>query len=246
MEELSHSKKPSKVDFAYETLKNDILNNKIAPNFPLKINWLQGQYGYGTTPLRETLSRLEGDHLVKLIPNKGFYTAPVSIDELTELYRTRSVIKLQLLKESMLLGDGNWEADIVCTHYLLAKQTSPSKGTCTYEEYKAWMQRYDEFESTLISAHRSPWANRFYKIATDQVRRQGCAFKLLVPNLEDQDFSLGTAQSPTLRTFYSIETYTEVKCAVLSRDFEQAQMLANKHLDMVIAAYNEIYAAHII
>lgn len=236
-----HSEKSSKVDCAYETLKNDILHIKIAPDFPLKISWLQETYGIGATPLREALSRLEGDYLVKLIPNKGYYTAAVSIDELMELYRSRRILKIQLLKEAMLFGGGDWESEIVRTHYLLKKQTSPSEGLCSYEEYVAWTRAHDAFDNALISAHRSPWANHFHVTATDHIRRQGRAFGILMPKFADQDFSAGVIQSPTLRALYATERYTELKDAVLSRDFEKTKTLVNKHLDMVLATYNELH-----
>ena len=125
----------SKANCAYETLKNDILHIKITPDFPLKIKWLQEQYGFGTTPLREALSRLEGDNLVKLLPNKGYYSASVSINELMELYKTRRIFKLQLLQEAMLYGDRSWEAEIIRDHALLERQASPSEGRCSYDEY---------------------------------------------------------------------------------------------------------------
>jgi DNA-binding GntR family transcriptional regulator len=236
-----HREKFSKVDCAYETLKNDILHIKIAPDFPLKINWLQETYGFGSTPLREALSRLEGDYLVKLIPNKGYYTAPVSIEELMELYRSRRIFKLQLLKEAMLFGDNIWESEIVRTHYLLAKQSSPSEGKCSYEDYIAWTQAHDAFDNALISAHRSPWANHFHIIATNHIRRQGRAFRILMPNFEDQKFSTGTIQSPTLRALYATDRYTDLRNAVLNRNFEQTETLVNKHLDMVMATYNELH-----
>lgn len=89
------------------------------------------------TPLREALSRLEGDNLVKLLPNKGYYSASVSINELMELYKTRRIFKLQLLQEAMLYGDRSWEAEIIRTHALLEGQVSSSEGRCSYDEYIA-------------------------------------------------------------------------------------------------------------
>lgn len=239
-ENTLQNEKVSKVDCAYETLKNDILHIKIAPDFPLKISWLQEQYNFGATPLREALSRLEGDYLVKLIPNKGYYAASVSIEELMELYRSRKTFKLQLLKEAMLFGNNEWESEIVRTHYLLSKQVSPSEGKCSYEEYMAWTKAHDAFDNALIAAHRAPWANHFHITITDHIRRQGRAFRILMPNFDDQDFSTGTIQSPTLRALYATNRYTDLKDAVLSRHFERTEVLVNKHLDMVLATYHEL------
>ncbi len=54
----------SKFDCAYELLKSDILNVKIPPDTSLKMTWVQKHYKFGSTPLREALTRIESDHPV--------------------------------------------------------------------------------------------------------------------------------------------------------------------------------------
>lgn len=233
--------KTPKVICAYETLKQDILHIKIAPATPLKINWLRDTYNFGSTPLREALSRLVGEHLVILHPNKGYFAAPVSFEEMINLYNNRTLFKQNLLKEAMIFGDTNWEAEIVATHYRLGQIISPSKGNCSYEEYIAWTKAHDAFDNALIAAHRSPWMIRFHLLLTEHIRRQGRALRLLMPNSDRQAFLTGTLQSPTLRELYALERYTDLKDAVISRNFDQTEILVNKHIDLVIATYRELH-----
>lgn len=233
--------KLSKVDCAYELLKSDILNVTIPPDTPLKMTWIQKQYNIGTTPLREALTRLESDHLVILQPNKGYMVAPVSIDELMELYRARRLIKQQLLKEAMLFGDKNWEADIVAMHYCFSKELSPSDPACDIERFITWAQAHDAFDNALLAAHRAPWLRRFYALTTEHIRRHGRGLKILMPTVQWQEFSNSVQKSQALRTLYAIETYTELKDAVLNRDFELVAQLVDKHVDLVITANNEIH-----
>ncbi|WP_221724487.1 hypothetical protein, partial [Ochrobactrum sp. SFR4] len=83
-------------------------------------------------------------------------------------------------------------------------------------------------------------AYHFHIMATNHIRRQGRAFRILMSNFEDQKFSTGTIQSPTLRALYATDRYTDLRNAVLNRNFEQTEILVNKHLDMVMATYNEL------
>ncbi|MBX8802187.1 GntR family transcriptional regulator [Ochrobactrum sp. MR28] len=233
--------KLSKVDCAYELLKNDILNVKIPPDTPLKMTWVQKQYNVGSTPLREALTRLESDHLVILQPNKGYIVSPVSIDELMELYRARKLVKQHLLKEAMLYGDKNWEADIVAMHYCFERQLSPVQETCRIDDFIAWAQSHDAFDGALLAAHRAPWLKRFYTLTTEHIRRQGRGLRILMPTVEWQEFANSVKKSQALRTLYSIEIYTELKDAVLNRDFDLVAQLVDKQVDLVITANNEIH-----
>lgn len=233
--------KLSKVDCAYELLKSDILNVKIPPDTPLKMTWVQKHYNVGSTPLREALTRLESDHLVILQPNKGYIVSPVSIDELMELYRARRLVKQHLLKESMLYGDKDWEADIVAMHYCFGRELSPADPGCDIEHFVIWAQAHDAFDNALLAAHRSPWLKRFYVLTTEHIRRHGRGLRLLMPTVEWQEFANSVKKSQALRTLYAIETYTKLKDAVLNRDFDLVAQLVDKYVDLVITANNEIH-----
>ena len=237
---ILHSDKNSKVDNAYKAIKDDILNIRIAPDYPLKISWLQELYGFGTTPIREALSRLERDFLVRLIPNKGYYSTATSLKEFLELYNARKLIKLHLMKESISFGDVEWEAEIIASHYRLSKETSPVTGKCSIDEYDSWVRAHDAFSDALISAHKSPWLFRYNLQLTEHIRRQGRAFLMIMPDTVSQDFSIAALRSSSLRALYAIEFYTEMKESALNRNIERLAVSVEKYADLVAVAYNEI------
>ena len=119
---------------------------------------------------------------------------------------------------------------------------SPSEGKCSYDEYIAWTQAHDAFDDALIAAHRSPWMNSFHLLLTEHIRRQGRVMRILMPSFENQEFSIATLKSPALRTLYALERYTDLKEAVLSRNFNQVTFLINRHIDLVMSTYDELYA----
>lgn len=230
-----------KVDIAYNKLKEDIISIKLRPLAQLKIKWLNENYGFGTTPLREALNRLESENFVTLTPNIGFVVNDVSIDELIDLLQTRSLIRLHLLKESMQCGDMEWESEVVSTHYRLSREKSPASENYSFEEYVSWVHAYDAFNDALISAHQSVWFSRFNQKLTEHIRRQGRALLIIMPDSEQHDFFTAMRKSQSLRGLYEIEIYTEMKDAVLNRNFDEIKSLFNKNTDLVIAAYSEMY-----
>lgn len=77
----------------YETLREDILSNKYEPGEELQIDKLAQEFGVSTTPIREALVRLEGDGLVVSIPNRGVQVAPISLDDVRNLYEVRRLLE---------------------------------------------------------------------------------------------------------------------------------------------------------
>jgi DNA-binding GntR family transcriptional regulator len=48
-------------------------------------------------PIREALKLLHGEGIVEHDPNRGFFVAPLSIDEARQLYRIRHLLEVELL-----------------------------------------------------------------------------------------------------------------------------------------------------
>ena len=93
----------------------------MAPASKLVIADLAEGYTIGATPLREGLSRLVSEGLVRAIGQKGFRVAEVSREDLSDIIRMRSVIESEALRLSMRDGGDEWEAGIVASLYRLKR-----------------------------------------------------------------------------------------------------------------------------
>jgi DNA-binding GntR family transcriptional regulator len=69
-------------DGAYELLRRRIQALELAPGADLDEETLAEQCGVSRTPLREALIRLATDHLVVLLPNRGYAVAPLLLTDL--------------------------------------------------------------------------------------------------------------------------------------------------------------------
>lgn len=66
-------------DFAYRTLKSQIVSLKREPGSELDELALVAELGISRTPLREAFVKLAGDGLVTLMPNRGARVAPLDL-----------------------------------------------------------------------------------------------------------------------------------------------------------------------
>jgi DNA-binding GntR family transcriptional regulator len=78
---------------AYELIKTRIINFEYSAGTFLSTLDLQSQMGISRTPIREALSRLEAEDLVKFFPNRGYTVSEISLSTISAVYETRIVIE---------------------------------------------------------------------------------------------------------------------------------------------------------
>lgn len=83
----------SLAEHAYRTLRDRLIMLEIAPGDPLHEGQLVTDLGFGRTPLREALKRLEIDHLVVSYPRRGTFATRVDITELAAVSEVRRLLE---------------------------------------------------------------------------------------------------------------------------------------------------------
>lgn len=230
----------TKTEHTYQTLRQDILEARLAPDTPLRLSAIREAYGVGWTPLREALSRLEAEYLVQSTANKGYVVAPVSFAELTDLTKSKGIIELQLLRESMEFGDQEWEARIVAAHYRLSREDTPFEQEGDQERFISWSHLHDAFHDCLISANQSPWLSRFYRQVTDHMHRHGRALYAVLPDMRPEAVFSALQASPALQAAFSLVPHTALMDAVINRQSERAAILMQDHNKLTMLAYSEM------
>ena len=71
----------------YQILRSDILHQRIPLGEKLTLKNLQAQFEVSSTPIREALTRLTEDGLVRYYSNIGVNVIELSKQDLTELYQ---------------------------------------------------------------------------------------------------------------------------------------------------------------
>lgn len=92
---------------AYRALRDRLIMLDIAPGEPLNEGHLVADLGFGRTPLREALKRLETDHLVVSYPRRGTFATRVDITELATVSEVRQLLEPLAARKAA----GNVDAD---------------------------------------------------------------------------------------------------------------------------------------
>jgi len=92
--ELSSRTKPLALkDWAYQILKEDILNFRLPPGTVVRIQSLSEELNISRTPIREALLSLEKEGLVHAESRVGFFVTEITRRDLEELYELRAVLE---------------------------------------------------------------------------------------------------------------------------------------------------------
>ena len=72
-----------------EILREDIVSGRLAAGSLLRQQQLAERFGISRMPVREALFRLEAEGFIAFTPNKGATVAPISAEDLREIYEMR-------------------------------------------------------------------------------------------------------------------------------------------------------------
>lgn len=161
---------PPLVDQAFAQLRRDVLNGTYSAGAKLKLDELQATYGFSSSPLREALSRLAQEGLIRADERRGFRVAAVSAEDLADITRMRVMLDVQALRESIAHGDDAWEALVVGAFHRLEKvEARLSEGPVVLDQ--GWTEVHTAFHMALISASPSERLRTWSASLFDQAER---------------------------------------------------------------------------
>lgn len=126
------------------------------------------------SPLREALARLVGDLLVVTEGQRGFWVAPLSLDELDDVSRVRALIETEALSLAIQAGDDAWEEKIRHAFDALTeaeRQLPNGTDPLTSELFEAWEGCNRAFHAALVAGCGSPWLMRLRDMLYQQSER---------------------------------------------------------------------------
>jgi GntR family carbon starvation induced transcriptional regulator len=200
-------KKQTKAAKVLDSLRHDIISGHFQPGQKLQMDDLKSQYNVGYSPLREALSRLVSHGLVCMKEQCGFSVAPLSLEELYDLYMVRIRIEIQALELSIQNGDDDWEANVTATWFKYKKYLNHGKNNQV--DPANWDKLQKEFRFALIKSCQSNWLLKIRDMLNDQALR----YRFICLNSYYQN-------KEVLNTF--IKENEALVSAVLSRDIKTA------------------------
>ncbi|MFJ8666201.1 GntR family transcriptional regulator [Streptomyces sp. NPDC093600] len=191
-------------DQAYRSLSDRLVTLRIRPGEPLNDERIAAELGFGRTPVREALKRLEHERLIVSYPRRGTFATEVQIADLGHISEVRQ--RLEPLAAS-LAAERATESDREGLDRLLAQLADAPDGGADLIRVDMTLHR------AVYAATRNPYLEdtlvRYDNLAT----RIWCLFLDRLPGLAGHVHEHG----PLLR-------------AVIDRDAEKAADLAARHV----------------
>lgn len=97
-------------DRAYKTLEEQIVTLGLRPGAVLSENALMGELGFGRTPIREALQRLERESLVTILPRRGVLVSEVNPQKQLLVLEVRRELERLLARAGALRATPNERA----------------------------------------------------------------------------------------------------------------------------------------
>ncbi len=86
---------------AYLGIRSMMLHNELTPGHKIAYRDLAERLGMSQTPVIQALKWLEFQQLVRHEPNRGYFTAPVDLMEVEEIYDVRETLEMRLLPDTV-------------------------------------------------------------------------------------------------------------------------------------------------
>ncbi len=143
----------------YRTLKDRIVSCELLPGSVIAEEKLCEEFGVSRTPVRESLLRLEREHLVEIYPRKGTFVSQISLHDIYEIFQIRLIIEPRVAKMVCRSLDASRLADYLRRFREVANCRDGSS---------AWFDLDRSFHSYLIESSQNRRLVDLYSGIMDQ------------------------------------------------------------------------------
>jgi DNA-binding GntR family transcriptional regulator len=202
----------TRAEEVFDGIRCDLLNGQLVPGQRLKLAVLAARFAVSLTVVREALTRLSEQGLVVASPQRGFSVMPLSVDDLSDLTRTRIQVESLALRESIARGGLEWEAAVVSSCHTLDRTPVNQQDGRFNED---WADVHRAFHQALVAGCESPRLEAIVNALRDNAELYRRWYWALT---EDQLRDLA-------------EEHRELRDLALSRDADAAVTALAEHID---------------
>lgn len=197
-----------------DQLRSAILSGLWRPGERLQPAALAEQFGTSSTVVREALTRLAGDDLVIVRPNRGFFVMDLDLRQFADLTELRCVTEGLAAKLSLERGDLKWESELMAAHHRL-ERTARRQPDDPQQLRDEWGPVHRAFHTKLLEACGCPPMIR------------------LATNLSDSTelYRRWSAGEPAALRRNVEKEHREILHAALSRDASRLTALLRAHYE---------------
>ena len=156
-----------------DAVRRDILAAQWPPGGKLQPAVLAARYETSTTVIREALTKLAGDGLVAVKPNRGFFVSDLNLTELQDITELRCVTEALAVRLAIERGDLTWDSNLMAAHHQLAR-TPRRKSEDPAHINEDWARAHRVFHAALLQACACPHMTRLAANLADHTELYRC------------------------------------------------------------------------
>lgn len=198
-----------------ESLRNEILENRLAPGARLAEQELAARLGVSRVPLREAFRMLEGEGLVTIEPHRGALVRERSDTELRELFEVRAMFEARAVA---LLARSRPAAALEALDSMVAAMKSAMRKRA----HQHYLLLAASFHDTLVAQCGNGLLQQLYA----QIRLNLRRYQAVMAELPD---------SPA----QSIREHELILAAIRSGDAASAAHAAERHVAALVARFEQ-------
>ncbi len=149
----------------YEALKKDIITGHYQPGEALSEKELAKRYHGSRTPVREAAARLQHEHLMRIVANRGYFITQISFQWVNEIYEFRAAVEGA---SAELAAQKNW--DQTTLDHLLDLANTERK-VDDRASYMRFIAADTEFHNAIAKLTRNPLLIRAVADMRSQMER---------------------------------------------------------------------------
>ncbi len=157
--------KVSRVNDAYERLKQEILENRLPPGYQGTEPEIAARMEMSRTPVREALIRLQSEGLIDLIPRRGIRVLPIAPSDMRDIYQILTVLEPEAAADVATIGLTPNQIDA------LEAATVEMESALETEDLDRWASADDHFHRTLLACNGNDRLTAFVNTLFDQAHR---------------------------------------------------------------------------
>ena len=204
---------PTRNERVYADVRTAILTGRLRPGQQLPFAEMRREFATSVGVLRETLTRLSAEGLVRSQPKIGFSVLPLDLVDFKNLTDASAGVESLIVQESVRCGDLDWESSVIATHHRLARTPAgPEEATGHYP--REWVLAHSEFHRALLAGCPNARLRSLGERLRDINELYWCWAKPFKPDVQE-----------TLAAEHAV-----LRDLVLARDAQQAGDLLKRHI----------------
>lgn len=189
---------------AYSLIKEKIINCEFAPGVVFNEEFLCEEVNTSRTPVRDALSRLEQEGLIKIMPKRGIMVTELSLKDVNMVFEMRLLLEPYAIKQYGYALD----EDTMLNYYQYFSLPSEGKSD------KTFFQIDDEFHLWIVSAANNIYLRNNYEL----LHNQNLRFRIL------------TGKRSVQRLEQTCAEHIEILKACIKKDWNTAAQAMEAHL----------------